>query len=260
MDDSKVQTSIPDEEVLESLCALDVASEEIVSYGIHPRQFIEWYGPAAGQLVVLVHGIFADDRYGLPALRPAALALGEAGYRVALVEYRREAGDPSVTLEDTRTLARLPQLLGATWIGFSSGAIPVLDLLFGENSTVRHGVLLAPIIDLRQEVEEKGIYAKAAQQWMGDTPEKNPDLYAQYDPAVAYARLGADAFTAEGYRLDIVHGTKDQIVPAQRTYNLAKEPFNIALVPEANHYDLICPGHDAWILLLGALCLQNSAK
>lgn len=240
--------------VRDTLRALDVASDEIERYGVHPDQYIEWYGPRDGKVVCFVHGGYFHEDGTLSYLRPAALALGEAGYRVALVEYRRVMGDAGVSLEDMSVLARHPELAEATWLGHSAGSILVLDVLFNPDLAPAHAVVVAPIFDLRRDVEEFPDMTKSElAAWLGGPPEHYADAYAALDPAVAYARLGTDAFVARGYRLDMIHGVLDATIPVQRTKDLMAEPFNIALVPDANHNDVIRPGHDAWILLLGAL-------
>ncbi|MBM7824844.1 pimeloyl-ACP methyl ester carboxylesterase [Arcanobacterium pluranimalium] len=244
----------PEKQVLENLLALDVASEEIERYGVHPDQYIEWYGPEDGKVICFIHGGFFHEDGTLRYLRPSALSLGEVGYRIALPEFRRIPGNPAVSLEDMATLARHPQLAEATWLGHSAGSLNVLNVLFDTELRPSHGVVLAPIFDLRRDAEETPSLSSAATiHWLGGTPAEIPDVYQEFDPAVRYARLGADGFSSAGYRLDIIHGALDATIPVQRTRDLASEPFNIAIVPDANHNDVIRPGHDAWLLLLGAL-------
>ncbi|WP_124054183.1 alpha/beta hydrolase family protein [Arcanobacterium ihumii] len=244
----------PEKQVLENLLALDVASEELERYGVHPDQFIEWYGPEDGTVICFIHGGFFHEDGTLRYLRPSALALGEEGYRIALPEFRRVPGNPAPSLEDMATLARHPLLANATWLGHSAGSLNVLNVLFNTELQPSHGVVLAPIFDLRRDAEEfPNLSASKTVHWLGGTPDRIPDVYQEYDPAVRYSRLGADGFVGAGYRLDIIHGALDATIPIQRTRDLATEPFNIAIVPDANHNDVIRPGHDAWLFLLGAL-------
>ncbi|MDY5585323.1 MAG: hypothetical protein SPG61_06005 [Arcanobacterium sp.] len=250
----QLAASSPEREVVQNLLALDIACEEVERYGMHPDQFIEWYGPTDGKVVCFVHGGYFHEDGTLGYLRPAALALAEAGYRVALVEYRFIDGAPELSLEDVAALTRHPQLANAIWLGHSAGSILVFHAIFNEELAPKHGVVLAPIFDLRRDVEEfQKDTPSVLARWIGGSPTAIPDVYAQLDPAVQYARLGADAFSRLGLRLDMIHGVLDRTIPAQRTRELSTEPFNIAMVPDANHVDVIRPGHDAWILLLGAL-------
>ncbi|XCB30740.1 hypothetical protein RQN30_05035 [Arcanobacterium hippocoleae] len=237
------------------LASLDIASQEVEKYGVHPDQFIEWYGPQDGRAVVAVHGGGLNGSGRLKYLRPAALALGEAGYRVALVEYRQAERNPEITFEDISTLTRLPSFADAIWFGHSFGAIFVIGALLDPETPVSRCVAAAPILDLRREVEESANFTEnALAKWLGGSPYYIPDVYAKYDPAVLYARIGgANGFSARGYHLDLIHGSADMTVPVQHTKDAQSEPFNIAIVPGANHYDVIRPGHDAWLFLLGAL-------
>ena len=254
MTDHDFETFTSEDSVMANLKSLNVASEEVVRYGLHPSQFIEWYGPASDKVVCFVHGgIFHLDGT-LDYLRPAALALGEAGYRVALVEFRFEAGNPSVTFEDIRAVSRMPELSSAVWVGHSSGAIFVLNALFDETFGVKHGVALAPILDIARDAAEfAGAEPNRTAQWIGGKPQDVPEAYAPFEPMRQYRELGAAGFQRLGLRLDIIHGAQDGIVPAARTKDLVEEPFNIAIVPDENHMDVIRPGSDSWLLLLGAL-------
>lgn len=255
MNDSVLNQQMREKQVLSDLALLDIASEEVEKYGMHPDQFIEWYGPQNGRVVVIVHGDHINGDGRLLYLRPAALALGEAGYRVALVEYRRAAGHPEISVADITALTLHPLLQDVIWLGHSLGSILVLDALFNPETSVKRAVAVAPILNLRREAEEADTpAAQAIQHWFGGSPSYLPDVYAKYDPAVLYTRMGsADGFAARGYRLDIIHGSADATIPAQHSKDVKGEAFNIAIVPGANHNDVILPSHDAWLFLLGAL-------
>ena len=242
-------------EVVNALRSLDVASADIERYGVHPDQYIEWYGPKDGAPVVLWHGGYFYEDGTLCYLRPAAYALGEAGYRVALPEYRRMAGNQAVTFEDSETLARHPELEDAVWIGHSAGAVPVVRALLMDDLPVRHAVALSPILDLAQAAREdtERIGVNPVLNWMQVAPEEHLEAYLKWEPRVLYSLMGAAGFQRRGLTLDIIHGALDQTVPVQRTRDLMGEPFNIAIVPGENHSDVVRPGSDAWLLLLGAL-------
>ncbi|MDY6142670.1 MAG: alpha/beta fold hydrolase [Arcanobacterium sp.] len=243
-----------EDQTFETLRSLDVMAASIERYGVHPDQIIEWFGPDDGKLVCFIHGGFFHEDGTLAYLRPAAFALGEAGFRVALPEYRRLKKNVEATFEDLRTLALLPQLQGAIWIGHSLGGALAADVLFDDELPVTHAVLLAPILDLARDVNERGIREHSSTaKFMGGLPEDIPDVYERFEPLKAYERIEPAGFASRGLRLDIIHGANDETVPVQRSRDLAQEPFNIAVVPGANHSDLIRPGHDAWLLLLGAL-------
>ncbi|MFY9262257.1 MAG: alpha/beta hydrolase [Actinomycetaceae bacterium] len=237
---------------LDVLGALSIASEEIEAYGSDPAQFIEWFGPADGELIVFIHGGGFRSNLTLAHARPAALALGSEGYRVALVETRKELGNPNLTWADMCTLAQREDFADALWVGHSLGGTLVLDVVFSDKVPVHRAVVLAPFFSLTEEVEEFGDPTQIAN-WMGGTPCDWPDTYAQLDPALRYADLGPDGYAKRNLRVRVLQGDKDVTNPAARLRNVMKLPFEIAVIPGANHVDLIRPGHDAWLLLLGAL-------
>lgn len=237
------------------LQSLDVESVEIERYGVHPDQFIEWYGPETGAPVVLWHGGYFHENGMLTYLRPAAYALGEAGYRVALPEYRYIAGQPEVTFADSATLAQHPKLAGAVWAGHSLGAVIALRALFSDDLPVDHVVALSPIVDMARAAREDSarLSVNPVRDWLQALPDENPEAYLEWEPLVLYALMGAVGFQRRALRLDIIHGALDQTVPVQRTQDLQGEPFNIAIVPGENHNDVIRPGSDSWLIFLGAL-------
>lgn len=241
--------------VISTLSSLDVAAEEVERYGMHPDQYIEWYGPEDGRHVVFIHGGYFHEDGTLSYLRPAALALGEAGYRVALPEYRRGAGQPEVTFEDIHTLARHPKLSEVVWLGHSMGCVFVLHVLFSLDTKVTHVVALSPVADLARAAQEDHDHYEhnPVARWLGGMPAEIPDIYGRWEPFGLYAELGSSGFQQRALRLDIIHGSLDKTVPVSRTKDLLNEPFNIAIVQDDNHNDTIRPGSDSWLLLLGCL-------
>ncbi|MDD7465645.1 MAG: hypothetical protein PUK59_05350 [Actinomycetaceae bacterium] len=252
---SRAQQAAAEVQVMGNLQSLDVASECIERYGVHPDQFIEWYGADDGAVVTMIHGGYFHEDGTLTYMRPAALALAQNGYRVALAEYRHELGNPKVSRDDMETLARHPQLGEAVWIGHSSGAIFTSYVLFNDSLPVRRCVALAPIFDLARAAEEDAheLDINPIAQWLQNMPDQDPQLYAQWEPLAGYYAMGSAGFQQRGLHLDVIHGTHDHTVPVARTREFLAEPFNIALVPGENHYDVIRPGSDSWLLLLGAL-------
>ncbi|MGV9182465.1 alpha/beta hydrolase family protein [Arcanobacterium canis] len=250
-----VSSSKEDEQkVYENLLALRVEPDGTESYGDKADQFIEWYGPEGAMVVTLLHGGSFRQNIGLDFTRPAAFALAEAGFRVALPEYRRLAGSPELTFEDARLLARHPLIGSSTWIGHCAGATMALDVLFSDEFELTHVVALAPLFDLARAVRETASEnAGDISDFMGGMPVDQPERYAQFDPMRRWMELGEAQFAARGLRLDIIHGTADATVPVVRSKDLNTEPFNVAIVPGAHHNDVIRPGDDAWIFLRGAL-------
>lgn len=239
-------------QVLLNLLALELHTGEIEPYGADPDQIIEWHGPLDGEMVVYVHGGYFRATTDRTHARPAAIALAQAGYRVALVEYRRVAGSPLLSLEDMKTLAKHPLLRDAAWVGHSAGGTFVLDVVLDRELEPRRAIALAPLADLILDANENVDGGQTAV-WVGGMPEDLPEVYAQVDPLTLFRKLGHAAFTAKGVQADIIHGALDETVPVERSRALRGEAFSVAILPEANHFDLIRPDSDAWLLLLGAL-------
>ncbi|MCI5826474.1 MAG: hypothetical protein MR006_07400 [Arcanobacterium sp.] len=255
LEQNRARQAAVEAQVMNNLRSLDVASEQVERYGVHPDQFIEWYGPADGAVVVMIHDGYFHEDGTLTYLRPAALALGESGYRVALAEYRRESGNPQVSFADIEVLARHPQLGNAVWVGHSAGAIFVLSALFNDATAVNRAVVLAPILELARAAAEDAheLDTNPIAHWIRGLPAEVPQEYAQWEPLAGYYAMGAAGFQQRGLHLDVIHGTEDYTVPVARTRDFLGEPFNIALVSGEGHYDGIRPGSDSWLLLLGAL-------
>lgn len=240
----------PEQQVLETLRVLNVSTDEIERYGDHPNQFIEWYGPADGDTVCFVHAGDFRGKGDLAYARPAAFALGEAGYRVGLANYRREEGDPTPTFFDMTTLARLPELADAIWLGHCIGGALVLNVVLDAALPPSSAVLLAPVIDMMKDASESDDGGAIAR-WLGGLPDAVD--YSLVDPWLRYQEIGPEGIANRNIHIEVIHGLDDSTVPVERTRALADEPFNVAVVPGANHMDVIRPDHDAWLLLLGAL-------
>ncbi|WP_126416123.1 alpha/beta hydrolase family protein [Trueperella bialowiezensis] len=232
-----------------------VFPSSVERYGDDDRQVIEWYGDAdAARTICFLHGGKFSGNGLLAATRPAASALAQTGYRVALPQMRFEPGRPELAANDAQRLAMHPQLASAVWVGHDAGALFALNVVLASELEPASAVLLAPIIDLAREVREDpaGEHGHAAV-WIGGTLEERADRYALYDPLFNYYQLGEAKFRGRELSVNIIHGTADQSVPVARSRDLRSEPFNLAVVEGANHIDVIQPGHDAWVYLLGAL-------
>lgn len=242
----------PERHTMDVLAGLSIASEEIERYGSDPAQFIEWYGPAAGDIIVFIHGAGFRSEMGMEYARPAALSLGSEGYRVALVQMRKERGNPNVTLADLNLLSEREDFRGALWLGHSLGGSLVMSLVMSPDNAPTRGVVLAPYVTLTHEVTDYGDPSGIAT-WIGARADEAPELYERLDPRERFKALGAEGYASQGLSIKLLHGDADTILPVSSLRSLINAPFEVAVVPGANHMDLIRPGHDAWILLLGAL-------
>jgi acetyl esterase/lipase len=233
-----------------------------IAYGDHPSQFGELTLPAGPPraVVVVVHGGFWRQRYGLELGRPLAADLAAVGYAAWNVEYRRvgvEGGWPA-TFDDVA--AAVDVLAGpaagslpldravavghsaggqlATWLAArpglpadAPGAAPAVRL--------RGVVSQAGVLDL-VDAERQGVGSGAAADLLGGGPDEVPDRYALASPA---ARLPI------GVPVVCVHGTADVNVPirqSERFVAAAGDEAELVPLPGADHFAVIDPTSAAW--------------
>ncbi|MEV4097158.1 alpha/beta hydrolase [Streptosporangium saharense] len=208
--------------------------DETVEYGTAPDQVTDlWHGD--GPTVALVHGGFWRPEYDRLHLRPMANALREAGWNVAVVEYRREPGRPDAAVEDVR--AALAALGPVVVAGHSAGGHLAL-LASPQEAAV---LALAPVADLglahRLDLDEG-----AVADFLGGPPDGRPDL----DPVRLRPRAG---------RVTIVHGTEDGWVPVEvsEAYVAAHPGVSLVRLPGAGHFVVIDPESDVWSIVLREL-------
>ncbi|WP_425310495.1 hypothetical protein AADG42_17645 [Ammonicoccus fulvus] len=219
---------------LDRLLAADVGTGRLVAYGDHPDQIVEWWGEE-GPVVALVHGGYFRAAVDRTHARPMAAAIAQRGYRVALVEYRRIAGEPDASLTDLRILAeRLHRegLAVGAWIGHSAGGTLVLLLALKGLGTP--ALALAPVVDLARNAEA-GLGDDAVTEWMDGLPGEI-DGYHRVDPAQILSEKGSPDLTTLGIRLLVP--MDDTTVPPEHCSDLGL-PF--VAVPGAHHFDVVDP-------------------
>jgi acetyl esterase/lipase len=237
-----------------------------IAYGDHPSQFGELTIPGGEPraVVVVVHGGFWRQRFGLELGRPLAADLTAAGYAAWNVEYRRVggAGGWPATFEDVAAAAdllagsvqeaaggRLPLdrvvAVGhsagghlAAWLAArpglppgSPGAAPAVRL--------RGVVSQAGVFDL-VDAERRGVGSGAAADLLGGGPDEVPERYALASP-VARLPLGVPVVC--------VHGTADVNVPirqSERFVAAAGAEAELVTLPSVDHFAVIDPATDAW--------------
>ncbi|MFI0258595.1 alpha/beta hydrolase family protein [Streptomyces sp. NPDC017056] len=231
-----------------------VAPDATLSYGPHPDQVIDLYGPRAGGPVVLVlHGGFWRAAYDRTHLSPFAAELARHGLPVALAEYRRvgAGGGWPQTYEDVvDAVAAVGRPVVV--VGHSAGGH--LALLLADRrgpEAPRRIVAVAPVADLARG-HELGLSDGAVARFVGAGPGW-ADRLAAADPV---RRLpGAVPVT-------LVHGTEDADVPvalSRRYVRQARAAGGTGPVPElrelagVGHYAPFVPGTDAFRVLLATL-------
>ncbi len=259
----------------EVLIQSDRPPAHTLSYGAERDHVIDLWLPDGGPapLIVLIHGGFWRATIDRMHLRPMAGGLVEAGYAVAVPEYRR-TGQPGGgwpgTFDDVATaLDQLPALVqpyglnaaDAVWAGHSAGGHLVLwaslrHRLPTDTSwhlpaapAVRKVVSLAGCADLSL-VSAWRLDRGAANDLMGGTPGEYPNRYALADPSLL---LPGAVPTIH------LHGAEDGHVPiaigrayAARARRVAS-PIEFLELPAVEHFALIDPLSTAWPHVLAAL-------
>jgi acetyl esterase/lipase len=241
-----------------------VTARTAVAYGPETSQFGELWLPAAPSprpVVVLVHGGFWRDSFGLDLMDDLAADLAGAGYAVWNIEYRRSgepgggwpgtfndvaaavdhvaalAADHSLDLEQ---LAIVGHSAGGHLALWAAGRATLADGAPGARPllTPSVAIALAPVVDLVGAATD-GVGLGAVDALLGGAPAEVPDRYAVATPA-----LSDDVATV------IVRGDADTAVP--NPYSLPADPadrpagLELVDVAGADHFDLIDADHAAW--------------
>ena len=210
-------------------------------------------GRARGITVALVHGGFWREQYDRTHANPLAEALARDGFHVANLEYPR-IGMPGGGWPGTGTsvVARLESVHADTHlpdrvvvVGHSAGGHLALWLASNDHAPWLTGVVaLAPAADLG-EVDRLGLSDDAARALLGGTPDEAPDAWADADPARQHLTLPAVIVTGE---LDDV--VPSSVVDSYVASRAADEPLRTAVARRADHFDVIDPTTDAYLLVL----------
>jgi acetyl esterase/lipase len=169
------------------------------------------------------------------------VALAQAGWTVATIEYRRVPGRPSLTVEDVAlSLKVLPRKLAhpdqrVLAMGHSAGGHLTLWAASMRTLPELHGALaLAPVADL-QLAHRLNLDQGAALAFLGDEPTRHADL----DPT----RMPSPAI-----EVTLVHGDADQIVPlsASESYLAAHARARLVRLDGSGHFALIDPESEVW--------------
>lgn len=235
-----------------------------ITYGDHPDQFGELTLPpgAVRGVVVVIHGGFWRQSYGLDLGRPLAADLADNGLAAWNVEYRRVGGGGGWTATFDDVAAALDLLAGPVQeaaggrlpldrivaVGHSAGgqlgawlaARPGLPAgAPGASPAVRlRGVVSqAGVLDL-VDASEQGVGNGAVEDLLGGPPTAAPERYAVASP-IARIPIGVPVVC--------VHGTKDANVPIRQSERFtAASGDQLVTIPGADHFALIDPSTDAW--------------
>ncbi|MFF0522339.1 alpha/beta hydrolase fold domain-containing protein [Actinomadura nitritigenes] len=247
-----------------ALAELTVPSRgRTLRYGEAPDQFGQlWPGSGDGPhpLLVLLHGGYWRDRYGLDVMNAMAADLSGAGFAVWNLEYRRVGsvgGGWPGTFGDVETGYRVLADSAAEYgldtsrigiIGHSAGGHLALWLAarLGRSPEVKARpavvVGLAAVSDLI-EAHRRRLSNDAAAEMLGTTFAADPDRYKAASPS---------ALTPFGVRQLLVHGTADDSVPHEMsirfrdTARASGDACELLLLDGVGHYELIDPRSQVW--------------
>jgi acetyl esterase/lipase len=235
-----------------------------VAYGDHPDQVANLHLPAADgpfAAVALIHGGFWRAGWDRTTLTPLARELASRGFAAWNVEYRRvgQAGggwpgtfaDVAAAIDHLAGLAAVDDARVVT-LGHSAGGHLALWVAGRAQAAAAPGgpprvqprgvVGLAAVSDLISG-HEAGLGNGAVADLLGGTPADVPERYASSSPA-ALCPLGVPQL--------LVHGGLDESVPVaqSRTYagraRAHGDDVELVELPDADHFDVIDPGHAAW--------------
>ena len=233
------------------------------AYGEHEVQVYDVRLPervTRSLTVVIVHGGFWRLEYDRAHASRQAQAFADAGYPVAVVEYRRpgmEGGGWPGTAQDVAAaitaIRRDPDLAHpAVLVGHSAGGQLVT---WAAAQPWAHGlrgaVSLAGVVDLAHGAATQ-VGGDAIPAFLGGSPEQVPQAYAAADPAVLPPAVP----------VVLVHARDDDVVPFELSerYAAAHHGPSVRLTPVADggHYGLVDPEHPAFAEVAGAVDLFAS--
>lgn len=222
-------------------------------------------GPAP--VVVVVHGGFWRQAFGLELGRPLAADLANAGLAAWNVEYRRIGGGGGWPATFDDVAAAVDALAGpaqeaaggrldldrvvavghsagghlAAWLAARPG-LPAGAPGAGPRVRLRGALSQAGVLDL-VDAAQTGVGASAVTDLLGGTPAGVPDRYALASPA---------ALVPLGVPVVCVHGTADVNVPLRQSERFvaaaeaAGDPAELVVLPGADHFAVIETHTEAW--------------
>lgn len=235
-----------------------------VPYGPSSEQYAELTLPegiGSRGTVIIIHGGYWRSGYTAELGRPLAQDLAGRGFACWNLEYRRagNGGGWPHTLEDVLAgidaLAPAAQEKGVdlsrvTLLGHSAGGhLAVLAAKAEPSAVAVTGVVSqSGVLDLA-EAHRLGLSSNAVENFLGCTPEQDPQRYRDADPMAALP-LPVPAW--------VLHGDADATVPSSfsagwtAAARAAGSTAELRLIP-GDHFAMITPGTAAWDAVVEAL-------
>jgi dipeptidyl aminopeptidase/acylaminoacyl peptidase len=226
-------------------------------YGPHASQFVDFRRPAAGAatpapLVIMIHGGFWRTRRTLTYAGHLCIALSQAGFATANIEYRRtgeDGGGWPGTYQDVKSaidfsLAHAPEFSAdpgrTVLLGHSAGGHLAL-LASADYPGLRGAISLGGVANLRRACELH-LGEDVVLEFMNGSPCDLPGAYFQADPVNRPAAIPRV----------LIHGTADDIVPCEISREFPEPRLYIDL-PGCDHFELIDPSTAAWQTVLSEI-------
>lgn len=237
-------------------------SLERMAYGEHHSEVMCLYDPSTKKedspMVIILHGGFFKLKYGFSITNGLAKNLAEDGYFVANLEYPRV--DEGLTAPQmlksvfsaiyflNRMTARPKVIIGHSAGGYYALMCALHDSNFmgteiglSKKLGVEKVIALAPLTDL----------------WRGQQEGLSDD----HDAIKLFIESEREDIVEEDYhvispsnynRFDctvyIVHGDKDEDVPAEHSESFVKDRENVSFqeLVDVDHYNVVDSNHDSW--------------
>jgi acetyl esterase/lipase len=208
---------------------------ERVAYGDHPSQFCELFraiDPVG--VAVLVHGGFWRARYGCDLEHAVARDLGERGWTVWNVEYRRlgEGGGWPETYEDVVAAMKALPIASSRTVAIGHSAGGHLAVRAAADVPLSAVVAQAGALDL-YELWRRRTSDHAVRRFLGGTPDEVPERYEAATPR-----------PPAGIPLLLVHGALDEDVPVEISRGFGAG--EVVVIEDEGHDEHLEPGSRCW--------------
>ena len=226
-----------------------------VAYGDHPEQVADLWLPDGVDdppAVVSLHGGYFRAAFRRDLHDPVCRELARRGFAVWNVEYRRTGtggGLDETTADVLAAVDALPAVGRGPVAVFGHSAGGFLAEWLAAHPRVELAVPLAGVLD-PAGVVRAGWDRGGVSDWLGTTPDEDPERYAAADPR---HRLPAGATHV------LIHGTADQTVGVEQSrafaaaVQAAGDPVELVELEGEGHFAFLDPREPAFEALYRAL-------